>query len=142
MVCGKHDSTVPGASSGCGVEGMWVEGMWVEGMSHMVTHHSRCSNTTAPARAPRQEKQHFAFSLMFAAITRPGRPPPSVHSFPGRAGQPNHSQGFGRIAVTLQIQTPPAQGGFMDVAAVPKGNTLLVEQAPTFTTSHMCTLFV
>lgn len=54
--------TIPGVSSGCGIEGMagdgmwgegmWVEGMWGEGMFHMVTHRSRCSNTTAPARAP------------------------------------------------------------------------------------------
>lgn len=45
MVCGKHDSTVLGVRS----EWPWGEGMWGEEMFHMVTHHSRCSNTTAPA---------------------------------------------------------------------------------------------
>lgn len=119
MVCGKHSSTVPGVSSGLGIEGMWgwrgVGVMWGVGWRE-VSH----------VDSPQQMRQcHCAYqSTVVREATILPFPWCLLHlldplgledlltqctAFLGEQGSQNHSQGFGSTAVTLQRQTPPAQ---------------------------------
>lgn len=140
MVCGKHDSTVLGVRSGHGVKGCGVKGCFTWWLT--------TADAPTPPRLPEhRSKRSNTLPFPWCFLHLPGalcleHLVPQCTAFLGEQGSQNHRQGFGSTVVTPQGWAPPAQGGSVDDAAVPKGNTLLVEQASTFTPSHMCTLFV
>lgn len=104
--------------------------------------------------APGQEVHRFVLSRLFptpAGSHEPSpeaeRPPTQGTAFRGERSRPNHNGDFEGTEMSPRrkgprCQTPPARGGFADDSAALKGNTLLVKQGSTSTTSHMCTLFV